>query len=210
MKRKRGFTLIELLAVIIILAIIALIATPIVINIIERSRKGAAERSVENYLDAVETQVMSLRANGTILSDGAYGIKANGNICPDKSTTCNTDTEIKIEMSGTKPSSGTVAISSGKVVSTGTSLVIGEYTATIGSNGNVVATKYAYLTYTGSNVSGPSIGGDASSLLTSAPADKDYYLKYKLDADNKVTNSYACARFAGEEYCVEGGSSSYY
>ena len=36
MKRKKGFTLIELLAVIVILAIIALIATPIILNMIIR------------------------------------------------------------------------------------------------------------------------------------------------------------------------------
>ncbi len=45
MKEKRGFTLIELLAVIVILAIIALIATPIVLSLIDRARKGAAEDS---------------------------------------------------------------------------------------------------------------------------------------------------------------------
>ena len=42
MKNKKGFTLIELLAVIVILAIIALIATPIVINIIEDSKKNSS------------------------------------------------------------------------------------------------------------------------------------------------------------------------
>ena len=40
-----GFTLIELLAVIVILAVIALIATPIVLNIIEQARYGAAKSS---------------------------------------------------------------------------------------------------------------------------------------------------------------------
>ncbi|MCI8544918.1 MAG: prepilin-type N-terminal cleavage/methylation domain-containing protein, partial [Bacilli bacterium] len=39
--RKKGFTLIELLAVIVILAVIALIATPIILNIIEKARKSA-------------------------------------------------------------------------------------------------------------------------------------------------------------------------
>ncbi len=40
---KKGFTLIELLAVIIILAIIALIATPIILNVIEDARKNAGK-----------------------------------------------------------------------------------------------------------------------------------------------------------------------
>ena len=38
---KKGFTLIELLAVIIILAIIALIATPIILNVIDDAKKSA-------------------------------------------------------------------------------------------------------------------------------------------------------------------------
>ena len=37
-KKKIGFTLIELLAVIIVLAIIALIATPIIFNVIENAK----------------------------------------------------------------------------------------------------------------------------------------------------------------------------
>ena len=55
MKEKRkGFTLIELLAVIVILAIIALIATPVVLSMIERARKGAFTRSAEGVLNAAK------------------------------------------------------------------------------------------------------------------------------------------------------------
>ena len=36
---RKGFTLIELLAVIVILAIVALIATPLILNVIDDSRK---------------------------------------------------------------------------------------------------------------------------------------------------------------------------
>ena len=50
---KKGFTLIELLAVIVILAIIALIATPIILGIINDARRESNERSVELYASAV-------------------------------------------------------------------------------------------------------------------------------------------------------------
>ena len=51
---KRGFTLIELLAVIVILAIIALIATPIILGIINDARRSAKERSAELVYTGVE------------------------------------------------------------------------------------------------------------------------------------------------------------
>ena len=52
--KNKGFTLIELLAVIVILAIIALIATPIVLGIIEDSKMNANKVSAQYMVDAVE------------------------------------------------------------------------------------------------------------------------------------------------------------
>lgn len=51
---KKGFTLIELLAIIVILAIIAVITVPIILNIIDNAKKGAARSSVLGYADAVK------------------------------------------------------------------------------------------------------------------------------------------------------------
>ena len=51
---KKGFTLIELLAVIVILSIIALIATPMIMNVIEDSRIKSYRRSAEGYLKSAE------------------------------------------------------------------------------------------------------------------------------------------------------------
>ena len=54
---KKGFTLIELLAVIVILAVIAAIAIPIIINVIEDSRRGAAIASGNGYVRAVNYKI---------------------------------------------------------------------------------------------------------------------------------------------------------
>ena len=53
--KSRGFTLIELLAVIVILAIIALIATPIVLGIIDDAKAETNTRSASFIVDYVET-----------------------------------------------------------------------------------------------------------------------------------------------------------
>ena len=50
---KKGFTLIELLAVIIVLAIVALIATPIVLDVIEDSKKSTAESEANLVLSGL-------------------------------------------------------------------------------------------------------------------------------------------------------------
>ena len=55
--KNNGFTLIELLAVIVILAVIALIATPIVLGVIDNAQKGAAKSSAYGYLDAIEKKI---------------------------------------------------------------------------------------------------------------------------------------------------------
>jgi len=55
--KKKGFTLIELLAVIIILAVIALIATPIVLNVIDNARESARKSSVNGYADATRMAI---------------------------------------------------------------------------------------------------------------------------------------------------------
>ena len=58
MKKKKGFTLIELLAVIIVLAIIALIAMPIIFNVIENAKLKSMENSAYGVIDAVRLHYM--------------------------------------------------------------------------------------------------------------------------------------------------------
>ena len=122
MKNKRGFTLIELLAVIVVLAIIALIATPIVMNTIKSAKKGAAERSAENYIDAVETAVATSKLDSDGVSDGTYTIDENGNLLVPSLS----DGKLTIEMNGNKPTGGTITISNGQVT-TESKMIVGDY-----------------------------------------------------------------------------------
>ena len=73
-KKKIGFTLIELLAVIIVLAIIALIATPIIFNVIENAKLKSLENSCYGIIDGVRTKY----AEGLLNSiDGTVKLKGN-------------------------------------------------------------------------------------------------------------------------------------
>ena len=75
MNKNKGFTLIELLAVIVILAILMVVAVPKILNVIENSRKSAAESSIKLVKDAIKTQVTSGSIMGTSFTsndDGCY------------------------------------------------------------------------------------------------------------------------------------------
>ena len=56
-KNKKGFTLIELVAVLVIMAIIALIVTPLVMNIIRKAKIAADKRSVDAYGRSIELAI---------------------------------------------------------------------------------------------------------------------------------------------------------
>ncbi len=70
---RKGFTLIELLAVIVILAIVSIVAVPIMLNVIDKAKQGAAESSALGYIDAVEKQVMINKVkSGNEINAGEY------------------------------------------------------------------------------------------------------------------------------------------
>ena len=62
--RNKGFTLVELLAVIVILAVISLIATPMVLGVIEKTKKSAAIESANGIMDAAEKNMIESMLNG--------------------------------------------------------------------------------------------------------------------------------------------------
>ncbi len=212
--KKRGFTLIELLAVIVVLAIIALIATPIVMNTIKSAKKGAAERSADSYIGAVETAVATAKLDGKDIPDGTYIIDGEGNL----TGTGLPNGKLEIDMKGNKPKSGTITIKSGQVTKDST-MTVGDYDVKYNEeNKKYEATEKendsSTIVYRWSEDSikiGDKIDSSDSTKYTtdSTTLKKDYYLKHVLDKDNKVIESYACAIFNSKEYCLTNGEYGY-
>ena len=65
--KRKAFTLIELIAVLVIMAIIALIVTPLVMNIIRKARISADKRSVDAYGRSIELAIA-----GYLLDTGKF------------------------------------------------------------------------------------------------------------------------------------------
>ena len=211
MKRK-GFTLIELLAVIVVLAIIALIATPIVMNTIKNAKKGAAERTADNYIKQVETAVAEAKLENKSVPNGTYNIDGNGNLTGAGLP----DGKLEINMSGNKPTSGTVTIKNGGVSQNETTMVVGDYDVKYNQEknkyeatgkGSTSSTTVVYRWSKDPISIGDIINPSDTSKFTkdASTLGKSSYLKHVLDKDNKVKESYACAVFNGKEYCVRGG-----
>ena len=107
--KKNGFTLIELLAIIVILAIIAVITVPIILNIIENSKKGAITDSAYGYRDSINKYYVSnLHNDPHNVFNGVYTINSDGNLEQ------NGETYI-IQVLGQKPNNGYLEYSNNAV-----------------------------------------------------------------------------------------------
>lgn len=113
---KKGFTLVELLAVIVILSILALIISPLVINLINEAEVGAELRSAELYVNAVEHDLVSSKLDNINVEDGIYPIMNDGNLCLGSLVNNECDGSIfEIKATGVRPIKGAVTVES-KVV----------------------------------------------------------------------------------------------
>ena len=78
--KNNGFTLIELLAVIVILAIIALIASPIILGIIKVSKEESNKRSIEMYASALKNAIAENQLGGQELEISKLKVDYNGDV----------------------------------------------------------------------------------------------------------------------------------
>ena len=95
-KSNRAFTLIELIAVLVIMAILALIVTPLVMNIIRKARISADKRSVDAYGRSIELAIA-----GYLLDTGKFPtevsqltIEYSGSQVVCETTQINTDSSV--------------------------------------------------------------------------------------------------------------------
>ena len=182
---KKGFTLIELLAVIVILAVIALIATPIILNIINDSRKQAAKSSAELYVNGLVKQIAAKNminefnptsctiTNGSVTCDGV---------------------SLDYQVNGKKPTSGSISFNNGVV--TGYSLYFDDYTVTKNQNGISIAEGGSPTSFTGTiyRVSSEpiAVGEPIVPKTVSAVCEREYYngdLDYDSCDDHYYYNS---------------------
>ena len=98
MKRKnlRAFTLIELIAVLVIMAMLALIVTPLVMNIIRKAKLAADKRSIDAYGRSIELAIA-----GYLLDTGTFPtsvdqltIEYSGNKVECSTTQLNSDSSV--------------------------------------------------------------------------------------------------------------------
>ena len=131
--KKKGFTLIELLAVIVILAIIALITVPVVIKIINNSKKGAAEDSTYGIIESAKlfwaSKQYDFGKNYSLVEFECDGTK----VCSAKTPASFSG---DLDISGTKPTGGIIRIQNGEVEVE--DLEFGEYLCNTDSNYKVI------------------------------------------------------------------------
>ena len=94
--RKKGFTLLELIAVLVIMAMLALIVTPLVMNIIRKARISADKRSIDAYGRSIELAIAGyLLDNGKFPTDvSQLTIEYSGNEVVCSTTQLNSDSSV--------------------------------------------------------------------------------------------------------------------
>ena len=213
MKEKKGFTLIELLAVIVILAIIALIATPIVLSLIEKAKHGAAVDSA--YGVRKEAQILFQSSSmgraktfDRIEVDFSKKVTVNGKeyietkLFETSSGTAITD-QIFFELDGTEPTNGKITIrGTGKIEYE--VLTINDYYCCIPEQGEVACEKTNNFgencTYLGNNGTTPSPSGGVNTDTPGGSGTNDDSSDDDSSDDDDPSVTYTCSDESWQKY----------
>ena len=203
---KKGFTLIELLAVIVILAIIAIIAVPTISNVVSKARKGAAEASALNYIDAVEKYMILHDMNPTKypydIKGGTYKVASNTEVSlidliipKAKAEEIIPSLNSFINVKGDKPKSGTITTNEkGKV--TEADIVIKGYNVECTVNSCIANKNNISLSIEGEN-SRNMVVGDTLQLITLTNSTKPVVWTSSDDTVASVENGLVSAKKTG-------------
>ena len=195
---KKGFTLIELLAVIVILAIIALITVPVVINIMNNTKKGAAEDSTYGIIESLKLYWMNAQ-QGFEESGSSITITCGKSSCVYVHN--GAPEVISFEafysmVSGTIPSEGIYEFSNGKV--TVSNVKYGDYYCNSDENEKIICSKtkafYAYFDRSGLS---PTTVSETSQVRP----DTRIYFRYKV-INNTLGTPQACVYYETKELCI--------
>lgn len=109
-ENQKGFTLIELLAVIVILGIIAVIAVPLIGNVINKSRADADVATARQIYDATRMYIIGEKngdfsGTASVLIEGPTGLQTKGYL----------EGELYLPSSKKKVTAGTVNFTGGKL-----------------------------------------------------------------------------------------------
>ena len=183
---KNGFTLIELLAVIVILAIIALIATPIILGIINDARKESQERSIELYASAAKNAIAAYQLNNT-------------------SAPTSFD-QLDIEYDGDVVCTTRELYADGSIYLADCTVNGDAVDYTYGEKQELPSTqiyKPQYYAWDLSGTVGTASAPVEAERLTVPPTGKNYYLGYDV-TNGVVSTAYTCFVRNGTEYCLKG------
>ena len=213
--RTKGFTLIELLAVIVILAIIALIATPIILGIITDTRNNAKKRSAELVYKGVEyayTQTLLTTATGNnfTLTDINDKLRIENVI----STTINDETLEIITKDGvycgvtknTTTNSIDVVCGTDDTDFTQDDVmdkksIVYSFTNEVNFKPQYYLSNYAIFKYIGNSL-------PTDKTTDSSTLDYNVYLGYDGNESGKITAEYVCFVIE-KEYCLKHGEAKY-
>ena len=215
MKNKKGFTLIELLAIIVILAIIAVITVPIILDIIDNSKKGAAKDSAYGYKDAINKFYVS-----KLSEEPNYNIPNTSYKVSDLKT-------LGVSASGKEPESNSWVTIENNNVTVGC-LQFDEYKVEIadGKLGDTVkgtcselkipscpGCVFAWITST-KLLSTESTSGAPLSMRSLEETEyvtdyteleKNYFLGFTIDENNVIKKIYSCGIENNSAFCLRGG-----